>query len=1804
MSPAPHEVVEALRDSLKEIGRLRSENRRLGELAGEPIAIVAMSCRFPGDVAGPEDLWRLVAGERDALTGFPADRGWDLQRLYDPDPDHPGTSYLRQGMFLREAAAFDHEFFGIGRREALAMAPQQRLLLEVSWELFERAGIDPASLRGSRTGVFAGTNGFDYGVRLSAAPGSLEGYVGLGNAASVASGRIAYVFGLEGPALSVDTACSSSLVALHLAAHALRRKECDLALAGGVTVMATPEAFVEFSRQRGLARDGRCKAFGADADGTNWGEGAGMLLLERLSDARRNGRAILGIVRGSAVNSDGASSGLTAPNGPSQQRVIREALAGAGLEPEDVDAVEAHGTGTTLGDPIEAQALLAAYGQARPETRPLWIGSVKSNIGHTQAAAGVAGVIKMIMASRSGLLPRSLHVSEVSSQVDWSSGAVRVLTEARPWPDPGRPRRFGVSSFGVSGTNAHVIIEAPEPAPVAPRSPAVSVAVPPREGTVPWVISGKSEPALRAQAERLRGWLAGRPAAEPVADVGRSLATARASFRHRAVVLGRDRDAFDSGLRAVASGEQAPHVITGTAHGPRRRLAVLFTGQGAQRPGMGRDLYAAHPVFAATFDEVCEEFAPWVERPLRELMFTAADGPSGLDQTRHTQPALFAYEVALFHLLESWGVRPDFLLGHSIGELAAAHVAGVWSLPDACRLVASRGRLMQEARDGGAMAAIEASEAELEAAGGPGFGVTVVIAAINGPRSVVVSGDADAVAAVTAHWSAAGRRTRPLRVSHAFHSAHMEAAAVAFEAVAATVRAGEPRIPVVSNLTGRPLTAAEAGRPGYWGAQMREPVRFADGVALLRAESVSAYLELGPDGSLTGMVEEILAEGDEAGHPPVIAIARSGRAEPDRALAELHAHGVPVDWAGFFAGSGAQVTDLPTYAFQRRHLWFEPVGAGDLSAAGVTDADHPLLGAAVPMPGGGVVLTSRISVRTHGWLAGHQVLGAAVLPGAAFVELALRACAQTGLDTIEELTLRAPLVLPDSQAVDLRVVAGAPDEDGRRPFEVFARAAEAAPGEEWRSHASGSLSAARLPASAAGQGAWPPDGATEVDLSGWYDRLADSGLDYGPAFRGLTGLWRRDGELFAEAALPETGTDNAAAYGLHPALLDAALHGLGGARGQDGPRLPFAWTDVRLHARGASAVRAHFVQGGQGEVSMTVLDVEGGPVLSAASLVSRPVEAARLGAGATVRDSLFGLAWQEVAAPRPAGSPHVLEVRPSGADMLADLRREIAAVLDRLRDWLAAPAGDGVLAVVTRRGVAIGDEVAVDPVATAVWGLARSVQAEHPDRIVLVDADEPAAAGAASQSAGEPQLALRDGRWFAPRLERRSPPADAPEADPDGTYLVTGGTGGLGVLVCRHLVQAYGVRYLTVLSRSGPGSPRARALADELGRLGARVTVVSCDVANRAELAAAVTGVPAEQPLRGVFHLAGVVDDGLVESLTPERFDRVLAAKADSAWHLHELTRDLRLTHFVLFSSASSVFGGPAQANYAAANGFLDGLARRRRAAGLPAQALAWGAWAEESGMAGRVGEADVARMRRGGIVPMTAGEGLALLDAALTAADPVLVTARLDLAAHRAAGPPPALLRGLVRTGDQDTQRLAYQLAATEPAGRDRLLLDLVREHTAQVLGLEDPRGVDGEQAFKDLGFDSLAAVELRNRLQRIAGLRLPPTVVFNHPTPRALADLLAARLLPAEPAEATVPAVTEAEFRRRLAAIPFARLRDSGLVDTVLRLAGAADPAEHPASDPAHPAGDDLIDAMDVDDLVRRALGEADAMPRGEGR
>ncbi|MEU8814275.1 type I polyketide synthase [Actinoplanes sp. NPDC048796] len=1998
--------------------------------SGEPVAIVAMACRFPGGVDSPEALWRLLAEERDAITPFPENRGWDLGALFDPDPDRPGTTYARAGGFLHDADRFDAGLFGISAREALAMDPQQRLLLQTGWEALERAGIAAEELRGTRTGVFMGVMSQQYGPRLSEAPPELGGHLLTGGSVSVASGRLAYVLGLEGPALTVDTACSSSLVAMHLARASLLAGECTTALVGGACVMTDPGLFTEFSRQRGLAPDGRCKPFAAAADGTAWAEGAAVLVLERLSEARRKGHPVLALLRGSAVNSDGASNGLAAPNGPAQQRVIRQALASAGLRPADVDAVEAHGTGTRLGDPIEAGALLATYGAQRPADRPLWLGSIKSNIGHAQAAAGMAGVIKMVMAMRHGTLPATLHVDEPTPFADWTGGAVRLLTAARPWPAPDHPRRAGVSSFGISGTNAHVVLEHAEPE----QEQEPEQEPEPEPGVVPWPLSANDPAALTDHARRLAGAVAGLNPRDVAATLAR-----RTALAYRAVVTGRDEAELTGRLEALAAGGTPAGVAVGTV-AEQGRVVFVFPGQGTQWQGMAVRLLAESEPFARQIAACERALRPHVDWSLTAVLRGEPGAPPP-ERVDVVQPALFAVMVALAELWRTAGVTPDAVAGHSQGEIAAAYVAGALSLEDAARVVALRGKALRSIAGSGAMASIGLPAAEVAdrlGDGGP------AVAALNGPTSTVVAGDAGAVRQLVEDLTAEGVRARLIPVDYASHSAGVEPLRDLLHQELASI---EPRSAPITFLSTVTAEAVDTSRldAGYWYRNLREPVRFQPAVSALHEDGHTVFVEVSPHPVLVYGIQETL---DEVGRGLAVGTLRRDEGGLERFLAsagELYVAGVPVDWSAF--GAGGRRVDLPTYPFRTDSYWLTAPGRDDPARLGLDRAAHPLLGAEVDLPDGGRLHTGRLGLDAHPWLAGHHILGTAMLPAAAFVDLV----DSVTHGRIEELTLEAPLRLRPGATVALQAGVGAPDETGRRTVVVRSR-----DGSSWTRHGTAVVTAERPPEPGVPAGAWPPEGAREVDLEAEYGALAEAGFPYAGAFRGVRRAWAGDAMICAEVELDDDRRSDAPGYGLHPALLDAAAQTvlLGGGT----PALPFAWTDVVLYRPGATVLRVRATRLAADRFSLLLTDPADRPVAVAGSLLMRPPAA-----GGTL---LHRLDWVEAPAGAPAGPPGVVLRGPDRYGLAGALGEPPAApeaatvlfcpdpcvdegtvaertltathrLLDVVQEWLGEDRQPPARLVIVTSGAVDGP---IDPVQAAMWGLIRTARTEHPGAFALLDVDGPVPAETLRAALAVPggQAAVRGGRVRVPRLnpvtgddlppvpdgpwrlenpvrgtldtlrpvpcpeaaaplaeheirvavraagmnfrdvlnalglypgeagalglegagvvletgagvrglragdrvmglmrgsygptvvtdhrlvvpipagwsfgtaasvpvayltayhalvglaalrpgesllvhaaaggvgtaavqlglhlgarvygtaapakwpalraaglpeERiassrdlgfedrlraaagpagidvvlnalagdfvdaslrllapggrfvemgktdprdpaqvaeqhrgvhyaafdltelppeeiqrmlravldlfaegglRPPPvrfADvrrAPElfrslsqggpggklvltvpARPGrhGTVLVTGGTGGLGLVTARHLAVEHGLRRLLLLSRSGAAGEGAAATIAELTAAGVDVDVVACDVADRASLARALARIPAEHPLTAVVHAAGVLDDAVVTAQDRDRLAAVMAPKTRAAWHLHELTQDLDLAEFVLFSSVVGVLGGAGQANYAAANASLDALASVRRAQGRPARSLAWGLWAEASGMTGRMTDRDRERMRQAGVAPMSTAAGLAAYDLARDRDEAVLVAARLD----RAPAPPAA-------TPSRPEPDLAGRLRAMSTVERGDYLVGLVREHAAAVLGRGGRETVTPGQSFRALGFDSLTSVELRNRLSRAAGLRLPASAVFDFPTLERLAGRIGELLIPPRPSPPPSP-------------------------------------------------------------------------------
>ncbi len=1799
---------------------LRKARRRVRELersAHEPIAIVGIGCRYPGGANTPEQLWELVASGADAISPFPTDRGWDLERIYHPDPDNPGTTYVREGGFVAEATDFDPLFFGISPREALALDPQQRLLLEASWEALEHAGIDPGSLRGSQTGVFAGAGSADYAHAVAAASVGTGALIA-GASSSVISGRVSYTLGLEGPAMTVDTACSSSLVALHLASQALRGGECSLALAGGVAVMSTPAGFIDLNGTRGLAPDGRCKAFADSADGTGFSEGAGVLVLELLSEAQRNGREVLAVVRGSAINQDGASNGLSAPNGPSQEQVIRQALASAGLSPKDVDVVEAHGTGTALGDPIEAGALLAAYGQKREV--PLKLGSIKSNIGHTAAAAAVAGVIKMTMAMRAGVLPRTLHVDRPSSQIDWSAGEVELLVEAEPWQANGQPRRAGVSSFGVSGTNGHVILEeapAPGESENAVATPAARQQA--LRGPVPVVISAKSEAALGDSAAALASRLQADPGLDPL-DAGFSLAVGRPRFEHRAVILAADREQLATELFALARGEGGASTWLGAARGDKRP-AFLFPGFGSQWDGMTVELLDSSPFFAEQVRQCAEALGEHLDWSLEDVL-RGSDGAPPLNKPEVASLALFATTVALAKLWRACGVEPALVAGHSQGELIAAHIAGGLSLADATRVAVMRNRALQKLIGKGEMASVALPVAELETRLAR-FEGSLGIAALNGPSAAIVSGETEPLEELVAECAAAGVRARKIPGAVApSHSPRVESLREELLESLASISPRSGDIPFHSTVSGEVLDTAQLDAD-YWYRNARQTVLLEPVVRSLVEGGCRALLEVSPHPVLgVGLQETVEAASGDPGSVAVLATLRRGEGGEQRfaqSLAEAHAAGVEVDWRSFFADAGAKRVMLPPYPFQRKRFWLEPsAAAGDAGAAGLGDAGHPLLGATIEFPGDeSLQLTGRVSPSSQRWLGDHSFLGETMFPGSGFAELALWAAEAVGAGELAELDLEGPLALPGSAAVQLRVRVGEPDEQGRRELTIHSRP-EAGLDElgqvAWSRHAVGVLcDRAGAPAADADEaGAWPPEGAEPLDVELVYDRLAEAGFEYGPAFQSLRAAWRSGEELFVEAAV--AGEGETAGFGLHPGLLEAVTRAaveLGpGESGEAGaPAAPATWRGARLSRPGATVLRAR-VGEGEGGIRLSAVDEEGRPVFSVDAVRTRSVDSSQLQAARRDR-SLYRVDWPGLAgAPGPApGSlailgdaeglaveaerhadlaalveaveagtpaPEVVLVAfapggEGGPDLPAQARANAQRALELAQGWIAAGAlGDSRLTFLTRGAVAAASADRPDLATAPLWGLVHSARSEHLGRFAIVDSDDAegsrqALAAAFAAGAAEPQLAVRAGELLTPRLARLEaggPEGAAEPLDPGATVLITGGLSGIGAAVARHLAAQHGARHLLLAGRRGPATEGAAELVAELAELGAEASVVACDVAEREQLEALLGSIPGERPLGAVIHSAAVLDNGVIESLDEDRVERVMRPKVDAAWHLHELTKDLSLSQFIVFSSVAGLVGSAAQANYAAANAFLDALACHRRARGLPATSMAWGGWAQDTSLIESLREVDRARLERSGFTAFSPEQGLEAFDRAREVGIALLAPSGFDAAALREqaeAGMLPPLLSGLVRRPagrGAGPGSLRARLERAPGEQHEAVVLELVRSQAAAVLGFGSPEEVGADLALQELGFDSLGMVELRNRLTASTGISISILALADHPTPTGIAHYLLTQLSEEGDMDGQGPSTLESDHGQISFVSLLGEARNQGALDEYVEL------------------------------------------------
>uniref|UniRef100_UPI00131F0652 type I polyketide synthase n=36 Tax=Mycobacterium tuberculosis TaxID=1773 RepID=UPI00131F0652 len=1386
------------------------------------IAIIGLACRFP-TVVSPGDLWDLLRDGREAAGS------------------------------IDNVADFDADFFNLSPREASAMDPRQRLALELTWELLEDAFVVPETLRGQPIAVYLGAMNDDYAV-LTLAADRVDHHAFAGTSRAIIANRVSFAFGLRGPSVTIDSGQSSSLVAVHLACESVRTGEAPLAIAGGVHLNLARETAMLEQEFGAVSPSGHTYAFDERADGYVPGDGGGLVLLKPVQAALDDGDRIHAIIRGSAVGNAGHSAtGLTVPSVAGQVDVIRRAMSGAGVDCHQVHYVEAHGTGTKIGDPIEARALGEIF--AARQRRPVSVGSVKTNIGHTGGAAGIAGLLKAVLAIENAVIPPSLNY--VGAAIDLDSLGLRVDTALTPWPVADEPRRAGVSSFGMGGTNAHVILEqGPTQSPEIVESVAAAGSNAPV--AVPWVLAARSPQALTNQAGRLLAHLTADDGLTAL-DVGWSLVKTRAMFEHRAVVVGADRGALLAGLAALAAGESGAGVAVGRARSVGKTVFV-FPGQGAQWVGMGAQLYAELPLFALAFDAVAEELDRHLRLPLRNVLWEGDEAL--LTSTEFAQPALFAIEVALATLLQHWGISPDFLIGHSVGEIAAAHLAGVLSLTDAAGLVAARGRLMAELPAGGVMVVVAASEEEVL----PVLVDGANLAAVNAPHSVVVSGCEAAVSDIADHFARRGRRVHRLAVSHAFHSLLMEPMLAEFTRIAAGISVSKPRIPLVSNVTGQ-MAGAGYGDGQYWVEHARRPVRFAEGVQLLNAVGATRFVEVGPGGGLTALVEQSLPLGE------ALSVAMMRREHPEvssvlGAVATLFTAGAQMDWPAVFGSPGRRI-ELPTYAFQRQRYWLPPTSAGsaDISGVGLLAARHGLLGAVVEQPDSDVVvLTGRLSVGEQRWLADHVIAGVVLLAGAAFVELALRAADQVDCGVVEELTVVTPLVLPTVGGVQLQVVVGV-GEMGQRPVSIYSRNAESDSG--WVLHARGVLGAKAV-APAADLSVWPPLGAAPVDVDGAYQRFAELGYEYGRAFQGLTAMWRRESELFADVAVPDDVDVTLSGFGIHPLVLDAALHAMGMVGEQAATMLPFSWQGVSLHAAGASRVRARIAPAGDGTVSVELADQAGLPVLSVQALVMRSVSSQLLSAAVAAADAagrgLLEVAWLPVElAHNDISADLVVWELESFQDGVGPVYSATHRVLVALQSWLAQERA-GRLVVLTQGSVG---QDATNLAGAAVWGLVRSAQAEHPGRVMLVDSDGSMDVGDVI-GCGEEQLMIRNGTAYAARLAqlRPQPILQLPDTN-SGWRLVAGGAGTLEDLTLascpakelapgqvRIEVRALGVNFRDVLVALGiyPG-------AAELGAEGAGVVT---------EVGPGVTGLAVGDPVMGLLGVAGseaVVDARLVVKL-------------------------------------------------------------------------------------------------------------------------------------------------------------------------------------------------------------------------------------------------------------------------------------------------------------------------------------------------
>jgi len=1817
---SPPEELTPLQRAALAIKTLRARVEGLEQARSEPIAIIGMGCRFPGGADTPGRYWELLRAGVDAVGPVPADR-WDAGTYYSEDPEAAWKMSVREGGFLSQPiAAFDCEFFGLSPREASYVDPQQRLMLEVAWESLEDAGIAPGSLAGSDTGVYVGFLSSDYGrVPFNALPTRDLPYMGTGNELSFSAGRVSYVLGLQGPSMVVATACSSALVSAHLACQALRQGECSLALAGGVNLILHPDNNIVLSKMRALAPDGRSKTFDASANGYGRGEGCGVLVLKRLSDALRDKDRIHAVIRGSAVNHDGPSGGLTVPHGPAQEKLLRKALKSAGLSPSDVRYVEAHGTGTPLGDPIELRALDAVLGVGRSAEEPLIVGSVKTNLGHLESAAGAAGLIKVALSLRHGEIPPHLHFRHPNPAIDWDQLRLRIPTQLTAWP--AGPRVAGTSGFGLSGVNAHVLVE--QAPPEVPRAPEAF----PRPVHL-LALSARSREALGALALRYEEALGGAElAAQPLEDICFTANTGRTHFQHRLAILGETREGLREQLQTFLAGRDASPV---PRVGGAPRIAFLFTGQGSQRLGMGEEFFRTEPVFRQTLLRCDEVLAPLMGQSLLELLYPSERDDlarARLDATGNTQPALFALEYALARTWMAWGIVPDFVMGHSVGELVAACVAGVFTLEEGLHLVAARARLMQSLPSGGAMAAVSADPAMVEELL-PRYAGQVSIAALNGPRSVVISGREGAVSDCLGELNKRGKRGSPLRVSHAFHSALMDPILDAFSREVAKVRLQPPAIPLISNVSGHEA-GPELMEPRYWVEQLRGPVRFARSMETLSRAGVTAFLEVGPKPTLAAMGQECVV-GEGTLWLASLRPERSDWRQMLEGLAALYGAGATVKWHGLDEGRERRKVALPGYPFQRKRHWMELAGTGwdrqgvrARSAAGV----HPLLGSRQTSPARVQQFESSLGPATPAFLRDHAVYGQLVVPGAAYVEMGLAAgLALFGAEggVVDELGFSQPLFLPDEGERRVHLLY-TPEGERAGRFEIFSQETHGGEAEpSWTLHAHGRLfAAARESGGRVDVQALRTALDTEVAVDAYYEKLSRAGLAYGPSFRAIRGLWRGGSEVLGQLALSGAALADAERYALAPALLDACFQMVGAVLEEEGDAawLPVGVGRVQVRVAGVREVWAHarMTRGedskgpgytcdlelftAEGELVAVVerlrlqrvgregflgarskrlqnwlyeLEWRDGPSVasSRASANGLPHVAEVFprcliltdgkGVGHRLAERLQGRGWRVVTvdagargpgldreraeallAMREAGAPvHVIDLwsldgMGAGTEVPGTALAHGTRVLELVQALVRAPKGTTTSLWLVTRGTqaAVEGESVSGPAGAVLWGLGKAIAREHPElQCRRVDLDSSGPEHEVEQlhdellgASMEEEVALRGRSRRVPRLvrsRRLKLSSGEPEASlrPDASYLVTGGLGGLGLAVAERLVER-GARHLVLLGRRAP-SVEARARLAVLVERGVDIQTLACDVSVASELERALGGLEGRQPpIRGVVHAAGVIDDGLLMQMTPERFASVFAAKVSGGWNLHRAFQGTSLDFFVLFSSAASMIGSAGQSNYVAANAFLDSLAHLRRSVGLPGLSLDWGAWAE----VGAAADAQLQRrMEQMGFGVIPPADGLQIFEQALGLGGQLGILP-VDWAVLGRRGRSTLYEGFITEASPAASEDLRAKLACFPPAERRAELRGHVGGLVNSVLGRPLTEALDPGQGFFDLGMDSLMSVELRNVLQRSLGVSLSATVAFDNPTVNALVDHLAEEVLGLREEAAPVREVVE---------------------------------------------------------------------------